>query len=173
MRLGGSPAVRIGFSAVKPLDMRPFDDISLNGRMISEHQSIRRRDTDLRAGDTDRERIAERLRKGHAEGRLDTAEFTERIERCYDAKTFGELRQLVRDLPSQNDQNARRSSGSFRPWGVMPFAPFLVALIVVSMATGHHVFWFWIPLAFFFWRMSWWRRRQWWAHSRYRPHDVI
>ena len=153
--------------------MRPIDDISLNGRMISEHQSIGRRDTDLRAGDADRERIAERLRKGHAEGRLDTAEFTERIERCYDAKTFGELRQLVRDLPRQNDQNARRSSVSFRPWRVFPFAPLLVALLVVSMATGHHVFWFWIPLAFFFWRMSWWRRRQWWAHSRYRPHDVI
>jgi hypothetical protein len=139
--------------------------------MTNEPQSIGRRDTDLRAGDADRERIAERLRKGHAEGRLDTVEFAERIERCYDAKTFGELRQLVRDLPHQNHQNRRRSS--FRPWRVMPFAPFLVALIVVSMATEHHVFWFWIPLAFFCWRMSWWRRRQWWAHSRYRPHDVI
>ena len=140
--------------------------------MTNEHQSIGRRDTDLRAGDADRERAAQRLREGHAEGRLDTAEFTERIERCYDAKTFGELRQLVGDLPRQNDQNRRRSS--FRPWRVMPpFAPLLLALVVVSMATGHHVFWFWIPLAFFFWRMSWWRRRHWWAHSRYRPHDVV
>jgi DUF1707 SHOCT-like domain len=141
--------------------------------MTKEHQSIGGRDTDLRAGDADRERIAERLRKGHAEGRLDLAEFQERLERCYDAKTFGELRQLVRDLPRQNDQNPRRSSLSSWPWRVMPLAPFLVALVVVSAATGHHIFWFWIPLAFFWWRMSWSRRRQWWAHSRYRPHDVI
>ena len=58
-----------------------------------------RRDASIRAADADRERTAERLRTAHAEGRLDLTEFQERLERCYEAKTFGQLGELVRDLP--------------------------------------------------------------------------
>ena len=59
-------------------------------------------DPNLRAADADRERIAERLRNGHAEGRLDMDEFQQRLERCYEAKTLGELRELVKDLPRED-----------------------------------------------------------------------
>ena len=48
-------------------------------------------DTALRASDDDRERVAERLRTGHTEGRLDLDELQERLERTYAAKTLGEL----------------------------------------------------------------------------------
>jgi hypothetical protein len=132
------------------------------------------RDPDLRAADADRERTAERLRTSHAEGRLDMAEFQERLERCYAAKTLGELRELVADLPRQ-DEDERSSVGWFRPWRwrLGPLAPILIALIVVSAATGHHVFWLWIPLLFLFWRLSGWRRSHWMAGARRGPNDWV
>ena len=68
------------------------------------------RNLNLRAADADRERTADRLRTGHAEGRLDLAEFQERIERCYEAKTFGELEALVTDLPRQDERDEGRSA---------------------------------------------------------------
>jgi Flp pilus assembly protein TadB len=135
------------------------------------------RDPTLRAADADRERVAERLRTSHAEGRIDMDEFQQRLERCYDAKTFGELGELVRDLPRQNELDARRSLGWSRPWRwrLALFAPILIALIVVSAATGHehHVSWLWIPVVFLVWRMSWWRRRRSWAGTRRGPNDWI
>ncbi|MEU6283851.1 DUF1707 domain-containing protein [Streptomyces sp. NPDC047028] len=54
---------------------------------------------DLRASDADRERVAEVLRDALAEGRLDMAEFEERLEGAYRARTYGELAPLTRDLP--------------------------------------------------------------------------
>jgi DUF1707 SHOCT-like domain len=142
----------------------------MTNQYFSAH--IAGRDTNLRAADADRERIAERLRNSHAEGRLDMAEFQQRLERCYEAKTLGELHELVRDLPRQDEQ---RSFGWFRPWRwrLASLAPILLALIVVSAATGHHVFWLWIPLVFLFWRMSWWRRSRSWAGARRGPDEWI
>ncbi|MFI7504200.1 DUF1707 domain-containing protein [Streptomyces sp. NPDC049687] len=54
---------------------------------------------DLRASDADRERVAEVLRDALAEGRLDMAEFEERLEQTYGARTYGELAPITRDLP--------------------------------------------------------------------------
>ncbi|MFD8393615.1 DUF1707 domain-containing protein [Streptomyces sp. NPDC059680] len=55
---------------------------------------------DLRASDSDRERVAEVLRDALAEGRLDMAEFEERLEATYKARTYGELAPITRDLPA-------------------------------------------------------------------------
>ncbi|KUN01428.1 hypothetical protein AQI95_31400 [Streptomyces yokosukanensis] len=55
---------------------------------------------DLRASDADRERVAEILRDGLAEGRLDMEEFEERLEAVYKARTYGELTPITRDLPA-------------------------------------------------------------------------
>ncbi|MEU2713333.1 DUF1707 domain-containing protein [Streptomyces sp. NPDC007205] len=55
---------------------------------------------DLRASDSDRDRVAEVLRDALAEGRLDMAEFEERLEAAYKARTYGELAPLTRDLPA-------------------------------------------------------------------------
>ena len=54
----------------------------------------------LRASDADRERVAEQLRDGLAEGRLDMEEFEERLEATYKARTYGELEPITRDLPA-------------------------------------------------------------------------
>ncbi len=128
------------------------------------------RDPSIRAADTDREQTAERLRKGHTEGRLDTAEFQERLDRCYESKTLGELRELVKDLPRQEEQPARSSFGSFR---ALPLVPLLIVLFVVLAAAPHHVFLLWIPLLFIFWRLSSWRRRRWAGAPRRGPDDWL
>ena len=129
------------------------------------------RNPNLRAADADRELTAARLREGHAEGRLDMDEFQQRLERCYQAKTVGELDELVRDLPRHDERVERPSLGWFRPPGprLAPLAAIVIALIVISAAIGHHFFWLWIPLVFLFWRMSWSRRRRSWAGARRGP----
>lgn len=55
---------------------------------------------EMRASDTERDRVAEVLRDAFAEGRLNTAEFEERLDAAYAARTRGELEPLVRDLPA-------------------------------------------------------------------------
>ena len=57
------------------------------------------RNPGLRASDADREHVAELLGRAFAEGRLSTEEHSERLESVYAAKTMGELRPLVADLP--------------------------------------------------------------------------
>jgi hypothetical protein len=54
---------------------------------------------ELRAGDVDRERVAERLRTALDEGRLNLHEYDERLRDAYAAKTYAELEKLVADLP--------------------------------------------------------------------------
>jgi hypothetical protein len=54
----------------------------------------------LRAADADRQVAAERLRAAHDEGRLDFAEYDDRLARAYRAVTYGDLDDLCRDLPA-------------------------------------------------------------------------
>jgi uncharacterized membrane protein len=53
----------------------------------------------LRASDTDREQLVDVLKAAFSEGRLDQDEYTARMDQAYSAKTYGELRGLVADLP--------------------------------------------------------------------------
>jgi hypothetical protein len=48
----------------------------------------------------DRDRVASLLREHHAAGRLTAEEFHERMEQALDAKTLGELDELLTDLPA-------------------------------------------------------------------------
>jgi hypothetical protein len=54
----------------------------------------------LRASDQDREHVAERLRAAALEGRLTSDELDERLGAAYAARTYGELDELLSDLPS-------------------------------------------------------------------------
>jgi hypothetical protein len=127
-------------------------------------------DTDsneLRASDAERSETAELLRRHHAEGRLDTDELEERIERCYAAKTRGELDALTTDLPGPQRRQPRGSHGSRRP--PRPLAAFIAiaAIVAVSVSTDAHMLWLIWPLAFFtfarFKRGHGWSRME---HSR-------
>ncbi|KKK05337.1 DUF1707 domain-containing protein [Micromonospora sp. HK10] len=53
----------------------------------------------MRAADADREATAEQLRAALNEGRLDLHEYDERLRRAYGSKTYGELDELLTDLP--------------------------------------------------------------------------
>ncbi|WP_330175638.1 DUF1707 domain-containing protein [Streptomyces sp. NBC_01498] len=55
---------------------------------------------EMRASDSERERVAELLREAVAEGRIDMEEFDTRLDAAFKARTHGELQPLVRDLPA-------------------------------------------------------------------------
>jgi hypothetical protein len=116
---------------------------------MNEHiTSIFGRDRSLRAGDADREAIAERLRKGHSEGRLDVQEFQERLDRCYKAKTVGELEQLVDDLPRERPREGPFHLQRLR---TVPLLAVLFGSLVIAGAVWHHGapgFWLLVPFLF-------------------------
>jgi hypothetical protein len=56
-------------------------------------------DPRIRASDADRDRTAALLREHHAAGRLTAEEFDERLDQALNAKTLGELDELLADLP--------------------------------------------------------------------------
>lgn len=53
----------------------------------------------MRAGDSERQAVADKLKSALDEGRLDLHEYDERVQQAYAAKTYGELDSLVTDLP--------------------------------------------------------------------------
>lgn len=53
----------------------------------------------LRAADSDREKIAAMLHEAAGEGRLSLTELDERLAGVYEARTYAELQDLVADLP--------------------------------------------------------------------------
>jgi len=57
-------------------------------------------DPRIRASDADRDRATALLREHHAAGRLDAEEFHERMNKALDAKTLGEIDELMADLPA-------------------------------------------------------------------------
>ena len=58
-------------------------------------------DHSIRASDVDREVVVATLRDAYTAGRLTLEEFDERTSAAYASKTWGDLRKLTEDLPSQ------------------------------------------------------------------------
>lgn len=115
-------------------------------------------DPNLRVGDADRETVANRLRGHHADGRLDTDELAERVDRCYHARTVGELEELLADLP-----RAPVAERSLLPrpeaWRLAAVIPTIVALAAISAATGAPVIWLAVPITVLARRVRRMRRR--------------
>ncbi len=61
---------------------------------------------EMRAGDSDRQAVADKLKQALDEGRLDLAEYDERLQRAYAARTYGDLNGLLDDLPANLPQRA-------------------------------------------------------------------
>jgi hypothetical protein len=57
----------------------------------------------LRASDADRDAVTDRLREAAGEGRLEPEELEQRVDAALRARTYGELAQLVVDLPRRRD----------------------------------------------------------------------
>jgi hypothetical protein len=110
------------------------------------------RDPDLRASDADRDATADRLRQHHTDGRIDPEEFQERLDRCFAAKTVGELAELTRDLPDDRTRHRAGGRTGFGPLGylrVIPIVPIILAIVAIHLIVGvASGLWILIPLLF-------------------------
>jgi hypothetical protein len=141
----------------------------------SVRSRIAGRESHLRAADSDREQTADQLRTGHADGRLDLDEFQQRLERCYEAKTFGELCVLVSDLPNEQPDArvpAKRNQWA-RPGWLLPVIALLFVMMAASAGAWHHghhpPFFLVFPVFFLIWRLASPRRARWSASTRGGP----
>ncbi|MVZ99930.1 DUF1707 domain-containing protein [Actinomadura sp. LD22] len=81
------------------------------------------RPDDIRIGDAERDAVMVALHDHFAAGRLDRGELDERLDAVLAAKTRGDLRALVRDLPAPNGlPEPERPAAAFAegPWGHGP-----------------------------------------------------
>jgi hypothetical protein len=69
----------------------------------------------MRISDADRAEVADRLSKHYSDGRLDQAEFNERLDRAMNAKTQADLNGLFADLPATDKpEKAARAAKAVR-----------------------------------------------------------
>ena len=111
-----------------------------------DYHESRIADARLRAGDSDRDRVADQLRKAHADGRLDPDELSDRIGRCLQARTFGELERLTADL-RQPDRGRSVSLATRRPRrGLRLVLAAIAAVWVLSAAARTHAHAYFHPI---------------------------
>ena len=100
----------------------------------------------IRASDADREHATARLREHFAAGRLTSGELDERITAALNARTYGELRQLMADLPEPAPAAPRATQRPYPaapPWMVRRRGPrflpvMLLALLAALLFAGGH-----------------------------------
>jgi hypothetical protein len=108
---------------------------------------------EMRASDADRDAVLSELSQHFQEGRLTAAEFDERAGQALAARTWGELRDLLRDLPSAlpgpqalaaTSSAAPPERRSGRP-ALLPAAALAGIGIAVAISVGvaHHSWGFW------------------------------
>ncbi|HWF81870.1 MAG TPA: DUF1707 domain-containing protein [Streptosporangiaceae bacterium] len=79
---------------------------------------------DLRASDAERADVADRLSRHYQDGRLDQAEFNERLDRAMNAKTRADFSGLFADLPDLPDPTDQAGQpGKNGQSGRPPFNP--------------------------------------------------
>jgi Flp pilus assembly protein TadB len=69
----------------------------------------------LRASDADRDAVVDRLRVAAGEGRLEPEEFEQRVDHALRARTYGELEELLADLPGDGGVLLRRAGRRTSP----------------------------------------------------------
>jgi hypothetical protein len=114
----------------------------------------------MRVSDAERTEVADRLSKHYSDGRLDEAEFNERLDQAMKAKTRSDLSGLFADLPEtpvsgEAKPPARREQGR-----LLRTVLFLVLVVAIATTASHaitHVFmpffmpWLLIGLLAFLW----------------------
>ena len=126
---------------------------------------------EMRAGDGDRQAVADKLKVALDEGRLDLHEYDERLQKTYAAKTYGDLNGLLDDLPgtlppqqsrvapyqaaspaaAMQQERQRGSAAWVYPYGGVVLVSILIWAIT-SISSGHlnnfWPVWLLIPLIF-------------------------
>jgi DUF1707 SHOCT-like domain len=122
---------------------------------------VQRRE-EMRAADSDRQYVADRLRAALDEGRLDLGEYDDRLKATYAARTYGELDKVLNDLPGvappERSQVARpaaapgaqpRRRGHPWLWAIWSgWVTTSLILFVIWVLTGaHHTVWpLWVAI---------------------------
>jgi Domain of unknown function (DUF1707) len=78
----------------------------------------------MRISDADRDHVVERLREHYADGRLTSEELDERITTTLNAKTYGDLRGVMADLPEPDPVGAPGTRGALGALGTPGAGPF-------------------------------------------------
>ncbi len=110
----------------------------------------------LRASDSDRDLVAERLRRAAAEGRLLADELEQRLATALRARTYAELDPLVADLPGRAMAPGGRrrplpSVGQTLTAAAITVVLLSVMAVVVMVITGLFAVWVaWAILAWWF-----------------------
>jgi len=96
------------------------------------------RDAALRASDADRDAVAERLRAAAVEGRLDADELEQRVHVALRARTYGQLQQLLDDLPDapRSWRGRPRLAGRPTTTAVVLAVRVLVFLVLATVVIG-------------------------------------
>jgi len=131
----------------------------------------------MRVSDAERSEVADALSKHYSDGRLDEAEFNERLQKAMSAKTRGDFAGLLADLPPITPPPPPEPQVRHRRTGL---ALGLVALIMVGFAVASpywswHVPWILLAVVLFvLWRRSKWawhrhRHDGWHGHGPVQP----
>jgi hypothetical protein len=105
-------------------------------------------DQNMRVSDAERQAVADRLGVHYGDGRLDQAEFDERVSQAMSAKTRADLNGLLDDLPEHGPAGASgvpdRSgrTGQVRQHRHGHGLLVLAAIVVIAVAAVHAVAWF-------------------------------
>jgi hypothetical protein len=114
----------------------------------------------LRVSDAERNAVADKLSTHFADGRLDEAEFKERLDAAMGAKTQTDLSGLFDDLPplpSERAGAATPDDSHRRRRRSIPVVATIVIVALIGLASVPPVHWFHVPwfligiLALFFW----------------------
>jgi hypothetical protein len=108
-------------------------------------------DQSLRVSDAERQAIADRLAEHYGDGRLDQAEFEERVGQAMGAKTRADLDGLLDDLPEPGPAGApgvpARRQRRRHPYRLLP----IVLIVLIAFAAAHTVVsmtvaWLWVGI---------------------------
>lgn len=104
-------------------------------------------DDRIRVSDADRERVTARLRDHFAEGRLTQDELDERVSAALNAKTYGDLRQVMTDLPEPGPPPRQAAAAPPAPlWRAR--RPRILPLVLVALAAALLIPGGWVMFAF-------------------------
>ncbi len=114
-------------------------------------------DTYLRASDDERNAVADKLARPYAEGRLDEAEFKNRLDSAMSATTRGDLNGLFHDLPRLPSDPPPPPPRSRRmlPWLLLVAFLAIAAGATIPFAPFFHVPWLLLAIVgFVLWRRA-------------------
>jgi hypothetical protein len=110
-------------------------------------------DDRIRVSDADRDRVTGQLRDHFAAGRITPSELDERLSAALNAKTFGDLRRIMADLPGP-------TPAPVPAWAVRrhrrPFPPLLLLVLLAALlipGSGWLLFTF-VNVILVFWLMT-------------------